>query len=80
MARLTDVNLLRKEPFPLPPVTNNLANIFVMKYYLKTWIDLFLNVQYFQEPEHYLNRLNEGSKLTINVGFRLLISGNIAFR
>jgi hypothetical protein len=78
--RLTDVNLLRKEPFPAPPVTENLANIFVMKYYLKTWFDIFLNVQYFREPEHYLNRLNEDSNLTINFGFRLLLSGNIGFR
>ncbi len=75
---LTQVNLLQKEPFPVPPVTNNYANIFNLKYYYKTWLDAFVNVQYYRYPTQYLNRLNQGSDLTVSFGVNVLISGIIA--
>ena len=77
--QLTDVNLLQKESFPVPPVTTNYVNVFFMKYYFKAWLDAFLKVEYFKEPNHYLNRLNEGSQLTISLGVNLLIRGHLGF-
>ena len=76
---LTDLNLLRKEPFPFPPVTINYTNILNIKYYFRTWLDIFVNLQYYQEPAHYLNRLNQDSDVTINFGFHLLLTGYLGF-
>jgi hypothetical protein len=76
---LTDVNLLQKENFPVSPVTYNTVNLFKLRYYPKNWLDFFLSVEYFKQPTHYRNRLNEGSDLTISLGINLLLSGHIGF-
>lgn len=75
---ITDINLLQKRSFPVKPVTTNYANIFRLKYYLSTRLDAFVNVYYFKKPEHYLNRLNEDSDLTVSFGLDVLISGSIS--
>ena len=77
---LTDVNLLQKEPFPVPPVTENLVNIFKLRYFFRTWLDTFLKVEYYKNPGHYLNRLNQDSDLTVSLGINLLLSGQLGFR
>ena len=65
---LTDVFIPRKEPFPVPPAINNLVNRFMAHYFLNEKTDIFLNVEYFKNPNHYLNRLNQGSKFTFSLG------------
>lgn len=78
--KLTDVNLLQKNPFPIPPVADNVINIFKMRYFFRNWLDAFLKVEYYQEPNHYLNRLNQNSDFTISLGVNLLLSGKVDFQ
>ena len=65
---LTDVFIPKKEPFPVPPVINNIINRFMVHYFLSENTDIFMNVEYFKNPNHYLNRLNQGSQFTFSLG------------
>ncbi|MEJ2051916.1 MAG: capsule assembly Wzi family protein, partial [Calditrichota bacterium] len=71
---LTDVVALHKEPFPVRPVTYNLVDHFRINYHFKTCLNFFLDFLYVREPNHYLNRLNQGSDLTISLGFNLFLT------
>lgn len=77
--KLTDVNLLQKNPFPIPPVTDNVVNIFNLSYFFTYWLDAFLKIEVYQDPNHYLNRLNQNSEFTISLGINLLLSGQFKF-
>ncbi len=78
--KLTDVNLLQKNPFPIPPVTKNMVNIFKVRYFFENWLDAFLKLEYYQNPAHYFNRLNQNSDLTISLGVNLFVSGQLKFK
>lgn len=78
--KLTDVNLLQKNPFPVPPVTENVINVFKMRYFFRNWLDAFLKIEFYRDPDHYLNRLNQNSDLTISLGINLLLNRQFKFQ
>ncbi|MFZ0390782.1 MAG: capsule assembly Wzi family protein [Calditrichia bacterium] len=77
-AGLDDVFLLQKEAFPVRPVQHNLALLSTFRWHFHPAAQAFLKLQYFREPDHYLNRLNEGSDFTVQVGFTAVLSGGFS--
>lgn len=72
-AALTDVFTLKKLPFPVAPVTDNILNRFTVQYFMNEKIRFNLRVEYYKDPSHYLNRLNEGANFTLSLGFQYWI-------
>jgi len=77
-ASLTDVFPLAKESFPIGPVTHNFANLTKVKYFYNTAFSAFLNIYYFKNENHYLNRIYNADKFRFEMGISLLLSKGIA--
>ena len=71
---LTDLFPLHKEPFPVPPVTNNLINRFKLYYYFNPLMQAFLKINHFKNAQHYLNRLKGQGVYQFELGIRILLS------
>ena len=65
----TDVFNLKKESFPVPPVTYNIVNRFSAYYFLTNQTRFYLRLESYKDADHYLNRLNQGSSFTFSLGF-----------
>jgi hypothetical protein len=77
-AMLTDVFPLVKESFPIGPVTHNVVNISKLKYFYNTSLNAYLNMYYFKDKNHYLNRIHNADGIRIELGISLLLSKGIA--
>ncbi|MBC8180174.1 hypothetical protein H8E88_03535 [candidate division KSB1 bacterium] len=77
---LTGVFKLNKESFPVPPVTYNIVNRFLAYYFLNNQTRFCLTLESYKNPDHYLNRLNEGSAFTFSVGVSYRMFGTIPER
>jgi len=75
---LTDVFPFVKESFPVGPVTHNFANLTKVKYFYNTAFSAFLNIYYFKNENHYLNRIYNADKFRFEMGISLLLSKGIA--
>ena len=75
--RLTDIFPLKKEPFPIAPVTENMINTFSAYYFLSPLIRFNTKIFYYKEPNHYSNRINQFEGFAAQVGFELFVSGGV---
>ena len=71
----TDLFPLEHEPFPVPEVTKNLVNILRVKYFVNDWLDLEFKAKYADNPNHYLNRLDQLKGWSVSLAARLLLAG-----
>ncbi len=69
---ITDLFPLKKEPFPLPPVTYNLVNHLKLKYFASTDFQVFVDLWYRRHPQHYSNRFSERANWVLKVGLQFL--------
>jgi len=72
--RLTDLFMVEKGPFPVPPVRKNFVNRLTAVYFWRPSLQFYFSWQTCKDPAHYLNRLNEGSKYTVSIGFLAVLS------
>ena len=76
-ASVTDMFYCIKEEFPIKPVTNNIASIFSMQYFVNEKLNINLRYKYFKDADHYLNRYTDKSKSTFYFGIDYLFSKGI---
>ena len=74
---LTDLFMLEKEFFPIPPVRKNFVNRLTAVYFWRPWLQFYFSWQIFKDAAHYLNRLNEGSRYTVSIGFQAVLSRRV---
>ena len=72
-----DVFPLEKNDFPLAPVTDNLVNELLIRYFYFPALRGFLSVHYFKEPNHYRNRIDNLPGVYFKFGIEYLLSENI---
>jgi len=70
--QLTDLFPMKKEPFPVPPVENNVIAKLNIEYYASNALHAKLNLRYMQNPHHYSQRVNpqKGFVITASVIYR----------
>jgi hypothetical protein len=74
---LTDIFPLKKEPFPIEPVTENMINTFSAYYFLSPLLRFNTKIYYYKEPNHYSNRINQFKGFAAQIGFELFLSGGV---
>lgn len=72
---VSDIFPLKKEPYPVPPVTNNFINHLEMFYFYNSRISAFASFIYRDRVSHYSNRFSERSHFVVTAGVRLILSG-----
>ncbi|MCK4448701.1 MAG: hypothetical protein KAW56_16665 [Candidatus Marinimicrobia bacterium] len=72
---LSDVFPQNKEEFPVKPVIYNFVNNTKMRFFLNPSLSFFLNVLYFSDNRHYLNRYGYDEKLVFIIGGEYCFSG-----
>jgi len=77
--RLTDIFPLKKEPFPIEPVTDNFVNTFSAYYFASPLLRFNARLFYYKEPNHHSNRINQFDGFAAQVGVELFLSGGIDF-
>jgi hypothetical protein len=73
--RLTDLFPLKKEDFPIEPVTQNIINDFKLHYFYNTNFNAYIRMQYIKDKNHYVNRIDQYQGIVVSVGFEVLLSG-----
>ncbi len=71
---IEDMFFLNKEKFPARPVTHNLVNIFTVKYFINKRSKAYFSSEFYQDPNHYLNRMTEQVSFVFRLGFDYLFS------
>lgn len=74
---LTDPFPLKKESFPVEPVTSNFVNITSLKYFFTFALNLYSNIYYFDDGNFYSNRIMNTSGFRIEIGANMLLSTGI---
>jgi hypothetical protein len=74
---LTDVFPLKKETFPISPVTDNIINITELHYFPSTWLQSYLRIHYSKKSTHYLSRINPYEGFAFSLGVKLILAGGI---
>lgn len=74
---LTDLYPLEKETFPLKPVTENMVVRFKSRYLFSPSTRFGIEIEYFDKPGHYMNRINNGKGIHLRLNASYLLSGGI---
>jgi hypothetical protein len=74
---LTDVFLLDKEPFPVEPVTDNLINTTLIRYFASRYFQFHIRAKYSKEATHYSNRIDPYKGWQFALGVRLILSAGL---
>ena len=69
-----DVFLLDKEPFPVKPVTHNLINTFMVRYFANRYLQFHFSAKYSKEANHYSNRIDPYKGWQFALGLRLILA------
>lgn len=70
-ADVTDIFLLQKENFPIPPVTKNFINQLCINYFHSVNTVALLKIFYRENVTHYSNRYSDRNKWVINFGLNI---------
>ncbi len=71
---LSDLFMLDKEPFPVPPVTNNIINTLDLVYFFNENYRLSAQFIYRKNVNHYSNQFGDKDNFVINLKFNALFS------
>ncbi len=74
---VTDIFPLKKEPFPLPPVTKNLLTDLNIQYFFSPLLNACLRLQYLKDKNHYSNRINQFEGFSVSIGAQIVLAGGI---
>lgn len=72
--QLTDLFPLRKEKFPIGPVTHNFINSLTIRYFPSKSINAWARIQYLKEPNHYSNRIFKADRFVLFFGAEVTLS------
>jgi len=73
-AKVTDMFYCNKEKFPIRPITNNIANIFSIQYFVNAKLKINFKYQYFRDSDHYLNKFFSKSNHILEIGINFALS------
>jgi hypothetical protein len=71
---LTDLFPLEHEEFPVEPVTNNLINTTVIRYFAGRFFQFHFTAKYSKEENHYTNRIDPYKGWEFKLGMRLVLA------
>ncbi|HID39341.1 MAG TPA: hypothetical protein EYP36_07485 [Calditrichaeota bacterium] len=71
---LTDLFMLNKEPFPVPPVTDNVITITDIVYFINENYRASVQFFYRKNVNHYSNKFGEKDNFVIKIKFNALFS------
>ncbi len=71
---LTDLFMLNKEPFPVPPVINNVVNITDIGYFFNENYRASAQFIYRKNVNHYSNRFSDRDNFVINIKFNAVFA------
>ena len=74
---VTDLFPLEKEPFPLPPVTNNMLAGLELHYFLSPLFNAHARFQYLKDRNLYLNRIDQFAGFSVTVGIQIVLAGGL---
>ena len=74
---LTDLYPLKKEDFPIAPVTENIINNFYLHYFYSNNLTVYARLQYVKDKKHYSNRIDQYQGFAVSFGVDFLLSGHL---
>jgi hypothetical protein len=74
---LSDLFLGAKEEFPVAPVTRNLIDKFEVHYFPARQINVYAQLKYSADKNHYLNRIDDLQGFSLMLGVQLLLAAGV---